>query len=87
MLARRRQRRRARLRILQVAPTQTAHIESAVDQPECLEPAVQVRVDAIVWLPHEIVAGVQDTDLLVVARGGARAQGGIGCVTVRRCAG
>lgn len=53
----------------------------ALARAKSLHPDLRVDVDARRCLPHEFVAGIHDTDVLVVGRGGTRGQGGTGRVT------
>ncbi|MBC6448679.1 universal stress protein [Actinokineospora xionganensis] len=46
-----------------------------------LHPEVRIDIHARRCLPHEFVAAITDTDLLVVGRGGTRGQAGTGRVT------
>jgi hypothetical protein len=72
----------ATLRIVHAATTAGGHVvDWALAQVADRRPDLRVDVDSRPCLPHEFVAGIHDTDVLVIGRGGTRGQGGTGRVT------
>ncbi|MBC6451045.1 universal stress protein [Actinokineospora xionganensis] len=71
----------ARLRVVHAAVHASDVVDWAVDLAGGLAPGLAIDIDARSCLPHEIVASVHDTDLLVVGTGAAHPHAGIGPIT------
>lgn len=71
----------ARLRVVHAAAHAGDVVEWAVDLAGGLAPGLTIDVDARSCLPHEIVAGIDDTDVLVTGPGATHARAGIGPIT------